>query len=219
MATIGILGGTFDPIHYGHLRLAEEAREAWPLDRVLFLPARVSPFKTEQQGTAAEHRVAMVRAAMEEHPAFQICDLDIGRPGPSYTVDTIRQLHAEAPDDEWVLILGMDTVRGFTRWKDWRGIVERCHLFVGRRPGEDLDPAQLFPASEVEIEGDGTVCYNAAASALRFQSGYRLRWYPTTQLDISSTGIRQRAAAGRSLRYLTPDAVIHYIDRYGLYQE
>lgn len=218
MATIGILGGTFDPIHFGHLRLAEEAREAWPLDEVWFLPAQVSPFKTDQPASPAEHRFAMVQAATEDHPHFCVSDVDLQRPGPSFTAETMRQLSEDYPEHEWVLILGMDAVRGFPRWKDWRDLVRRCHVFVGSRPGEVLDFETLFPASEVRIEGKGTVCYNAAPPLLRFAAGTTLRAYRTTMLDISATDIRQHAADGKSLRYLTPGPVIHYIDRCRLFR-
>ncbi len=231
MRRIGILGGTFDPIHFGHLRLAEEALEAWPLDEVLFVPAAVSPFKTDAPITDAEHRVEMVRRAIASNSRFSLSTVDVDRSGPSYTVDTVQRLREKYSADELVLIVGVDTLRGFPRWKDWRGIVAAASLFVGARPGEVIESVQeLFPPdvlapSGTEVTGengavadDRGLCYNHAEQSLGFRSGRVLHLYRTTLLEISGTELRARAAARKSLRYLTTPEVIDYIEQCHLYR-
>ncbi len=214
MAVIGIIGGTFDPIHNGHLRLAEEALEAWPCDRVLFVPAHISPLKRDVPPTPSEHRLAMIKAAIEGHPRFAVSDIELGRSGPSFTVDTLAELRATHPGDTFVLILGMDAFRLFSRWKDWRRITEMTHLFVGERPGEQ----RVDPISVLSIESPDSVCYDQSKELYTFKTGFLLKFYPTTRLDISATDLRNRAASGRSLHYLTPPTVLQYIEKHGLYR-
>jgi nicotinate-nucleotide adenylyltransferase len=210
---IGIVGGTFDPIHYGHLRLAEEAREAWPLDRLLFMPAGMSPFKVGHSTTPAEHRLAMLQAAVADRQDAEISSIEIDREGPSYMVDTLRALQAERPADQWVLIMGMDAFQGFPRWKGWREIVERCGLFVGRRAGEPaFDPQALFGIDAPEV-----ICYHDSEDWFRFRSGSLLHIHPTPLLEISASELRRKVADGHSLRYLTPPSVIDYIVARALY--
>jgi nicotinate-nucleotide adenylyltransferase len=211
---LGILGGTFDPVHFGHLRLAEEARELWPLDRVLFVPAQLNPLKRDQSASSGEHRLAMLQAALGENPAFASVDLELARPGPSYTVDTLRALHALCPHDRLVLILGMDAFRLFPQWKDRAAILSLAHLLVVGRPGE----AVIDPQSVVGIESPQSICYDQGLDEYRTDTGVLLKVRTTTSLDISATAIRSRVAAGGSIRYLTPPAVIRYIEQHGLYR-
>lgn len=215
MSLIGILGGTFDPVHYGHLRLAEDVREQWPCDRLLFIPAGVSPLKRDQLSTESHHRVEMLRLALAGRPDCEISIVDIDRQGPSFTVDTLTLLHQERPNDEFVLILGMDSFRTFPHWKAWETITHLAHLAVGVRPGEQpIDPLATLP-----FESPGSICYDQEKNAYRFRDGFSLRFFPTTPLDISATDLRRRAQAGRSLRYLTPDSVIEYLNRQSLYRK
>jgi nicotinate-nucleotide adenylyltransferase len=214
MSTIGILGGTFDPIHFGHLRLAEEAREAWPCDRILFLPAQISPLKRDVPPTPGEHRLAMVNAAIAEHPGFESTDLELRRPGPSFMVDTLEELRRLYPNDQLVLILGMDAFRLFPKWKNWRRITELAHLFIGERPGEQ----RVDPVSLLSIESPESVCYDQAKELYTFKTGFLLKFYSTTRLDISATDLRKRAASERSLHFLTPHSVLQYIEKNGLYR-
>lgn len=211
---IGILGGTFDPVHYGHLRLAEEARELWPLDRVLFIPAQLNPLKSGQAATSGEQRLAMLRAAVADQPAFEALDLELSRPGPSYTIDTLRALHERFPNDRLVLILGMDAFRLFPQWKDRAAILALADVLVAARPGEP----PVDPTSVLGIESPGSICYDQASDEYRLDTGVLLKVRTTTSLDISATAIRRRVAGGASIRYLTPPAVIRYIEQHGLFR-
>lgn len=199
--SVGIFGGTFDPVHHGHLAIAEEARESLGIERVVFVPAAASPFKTDRETTAPEHRLAMVRAAIEGNRAFEASDEELRRPGPSYTVDTLAAFAAggAAPDALW-LILSSEALAGFPRWREPGGILELARLAVVPRGGFDpLGPAWVaehFPGRED-----------------------RFAFLPGPLLPISGSVVRRRAAAGRSVRYLVPDAVARYIAQHRLYQE
>jgi nicotinate-nucleotide adenylyltransferase len=199
--SVGVLGGTFDPIHHGHLAIAEEAREALGLERILFVPAAVSPFKTDAQAASAEHRLAMVEAAIAGNPSFSSTPIEIDRPGPSYTVDTLEALAADdvQPDRLW-LVLSSEALAGLPRWRD---------------PGRILDLARLavVPRAGFDPLGDAWVASQFPGREDRFTmlSG--------PLLPISGSVIRRRAAAGRSVRYLVPDAVARYIAEHRLYRE
>jgi nicotinate-nucleotide adenylyltransferase len=195
---VGLLGGTFDPVHFGHLRLAEEAREAAQLDQVLFIPAARSPFKPDRSLTAAHHRYAMLQLAIAPNPAFAVSDIELRRGGISYTIDTVRQLSDQMPDARLFLIMGLDSLAGFPHWRAPLQIVQLCSLLVGTRPGFEAEPilAQLPEAIRAAV-----------------------RLIPAVALDISATQLRTFAREGRTLRYLTPDNVIEYIENHQLYKE
>ena len=197
--SLGVLGGTFDPIHHGHLAIAEVAREALGLERVVFVPAAASPFKTDGEATDAVHRLAMVEAAIEGNPAFAASRLELDRPAPSYTVDTLAALATDGtgPDALW-LVLSSEALAGLPRWHEPSRILDLARLAVVPRAGHDpLGPGwarEAFPGRE---------------DRFTFLSG--------PLLPISGSVVRRRAAAGRSVRYLVPDAVARYIKMYGLY--
>lgn len=182
---IGIFGGTFDPIHHGHLILARAAAEELLLDRVVFIPARISPHKTDIPGANAQDRLAMIRLAIESEPGFEANDMEIHRPSPSYTVDTLRAWKRLAPDAELYLLIGADNVAEFETW---------------RQPDEIRCLAQI-----IVLDRAGCVT---------------LPEWPVVRrlVDISSTDIRSRVAHGRSIRYLTPNAVCDYINAQSLYR-
>jgi nicotinate-nucleotide adenylyltransferase len=210
----GILGGTFNPIHLAHLRIAEEVREACALERVLFIPAASPPHKDVAEDVPFQHRLAMVELAVAGNPRFSASDLEGRRPGKSYSVHTLESLHRESPRDEFYFIVGMDSFRDITSWKEWRRLFELAHIVVAARPGAaGGDPPDLLP---VAIRGD--FCYDASAKMLLHRSGTSVIFLGETFLDISSTRIRELAAAGRSIRYLVPAAVEEYIARHGLYR-
>jgi nicotinate-nucleotide adenylyltransferase len=200
--SLGILGGTFDPIHVGHLAIAEEVREVLGLERVLFIPAARPPHKSGQPITDAAHRVAMAEAAVRDHPAFEVSLVEILRPGPSFTVDTLERFHAEARmagrEPDLVFILSGEALRELPGWRAPTRILELCRLAVVPREGHRLPgPAWLaehFPGQE-----------------------HRVQLLSGPLLAISASAIRARAAAGRSLRYLVPDAVGRYIADHDLY--
>jgi len=180
---IGVLGGTFDPVHNGHLAMAMAALGSLPLDRVVFVPARRSPLKDAAPVASAEDRVAMLELAIGDEPRFALSRAELDRPEPSYTVDTLEALAGEG---QLFLILGSDTARDIERWKRPERVRELATIVVARRPG---------------VEG------GASAGILLH----------APLMDISSRDLRARAAAGRSLRYLVPDGVWHYIEERGLY--
>lgn len=186
---VGLFGGSFDPIHYGHLAIAEDARLALGLERVIFMPAARQPLKQGQHGATPETRLAMVRLACAANPAFEVSALEIERAGPSYTITTLESLHAERGD--LVLLLGADAAAELPRWRAAERIAALAQLAVIERPGQQFDSGKLLAALPL------------LTSRLTVLAG--------PQIAISSTMLRQRAAAGFSLRYLTPDPVAEYI--------
>ena len=197
MTAIGVMGGTFDPIHLGHLAIGEEAREALSLDIVLFVPAGEPPHKPAGSVTSVEHRVAMVELAIADNPAFELSRIEVERAGPSYTVDTVEDL-ARGPDD-LVLILSVETFAELPTWHEPERLFEAARIAVVPREGYPApDPAWLaeaFPGREP-----------------------RVTYLEGPRLGLSSTAIRARVAAGRSIRYLVPDMVGAYIAENQLYR-
>ena len=194
---IGVFGGTFDPIHLGHLIVAEDARVALELDKVLFIPAGQPWFKSYRQITDARHRLAMVRLAVEGNPAFDVTDIEIRRTGPSYTVDTLTELRGQHPHAEFIVILGVDTLREIDRWHQPRQLFEQASVVGMARPGASLDLSVL----------------NAAIPG----ASRRMRLLDSVLIEISGTEIRQRVTAGQSIRYRVPAAVERHIHDNGLY--
>jgi nicotinate-nucleotide adenylyltransferase len=195
-ARTGILGGSFDPIHYGHLAIAEEARAVLRLDRVLFIPAARQPLKTAAHIASPEMRLEMACLACTGNGAFQVSPIEIERSGPSYTVATLEALR-DALGGELFFILGADALADLPRWRAAPRIIELAGIVAIRRPGFALDAAVV-------------------ARALPGLAA-RLTQIEGPMLDISSTALRQRVAAGRPIRYQTPDPVIRYIAEKGLY--
>jgi nicotinate-nucleotide adenylyltransferase len=196
-ARIGILGGTFDPIHYGHLAIAEEARLALQLDRVLFVPAAQQPLKRDAHVATPEQRFAMVQLACAPNPAFEVSRIELERPGPSFTLTTLEALLA-AGIGELHFILGEDALADLTRWHGAAHVVELARIIAVGRPGSAPDHTHIIHV----------------LPALR----QRLTVLPGPALDISSTALRRRVGAGQPIRYQTPDAVVAYIDEQGLYR-
>lgn len=189
---MGLLGGTFDPIHLGHLRAAENAREALALDQVAFVPARVPPHRPEP-GASALDRYAMVALATSARPEFVASDMEIVREGPSYTVDTVAALKERDPEGTVVLIIGSDNLDQLPQWKEPRRLLDLCDLAVVDRPGDrPATPPALAGARLHRVEGPG--------------------------LPIASRDIRERLRAGRSVRHLVADSVADYIAKRGLYR-
>ncbi len=193
---IGIFGGTFDPIHLGHLRMAEEIRDSLSLDRVLFIPNQVSPFKTARSVSPAERRMEMVWQAVADNPAFVVSPVEVKRPGPSYMIDTVRELRRDYGDDELFLLIGSDAVRELPKWRDPEDLLAEVRVAVATRPG--TMPADVLAALPDTWES-------------------RLTFIPMPGLDISGTDLRARVRAARSITYLVPRAVEAYIARHGLY--
>ena len=191
MRRLGVLGGTFDPIHIGHVLLAQFAGEGLGLDQVLFVPAADPPHK-EQCAASAEDRWAMVELAIEGFPSFAASRLELERAGKSYTIDTLRDLHRAHPETQLYLIIGADNVAPFSTWHNPQGILDLSTVVAGTRlsPREEADP---------ELER-------------------HLVHIDTPVVQFSSTQIRQRLSQGLPIRYLVPEKVEEYIRRQGLYQ-
>ncbi|HUW36452.1 MAG TPA: nicotinate-nucleotide adenylyltransferase [Rhodocyclaceae bacterium] len=211
---LGILGGTFDPVHYGHLRLAEEARGALGLERILWLPAGQPPHR-EAPAVPASHRLELVRLAIADNPAFALDDAEARSPAPSYTLTSLTRLRefngAEKP---LVLLLGADAFAGLCGWHRWRELFALAHLGVATRPGYALDPGLLPPALADELR---TRLRTDVGSLARVPAGSIVP-FAIAALDISATRIREMLVAGGSARYLLPDPVLDYIAEHRLYR-
>ncbi|MBF0426634.1 MAG: nicotinate (nicotinamide) nucleotide adenylyltransferase [Magnetococcales bacterium] len=210
---IGIFGGTFNPPHFGHLRSALEAREILGLTRVLFLPAGRHPFKREEVLAATHHRLAMTRLAIAHEPGFDLCRLEADQEQTAYTSETLAAIGCRYPDAELVFLFGADLLAEMHLWKDWQRLIALAHLVVLVRPGfqgawATTDAGRHFASRRVERPEE----------LQRQTDGHGFLVQPVTMLDISATDLRARALAGRSLRYLTPEAVVAYIDAHQLYR-
>ena len=210
---IGILGGTFNPIHLAHLRSAEEVREAQQLDRVLFIPSATPPHKRADGLATATHRLAMVRRAIRGNPHFRISTIEIERRGRSYSVDTMRALHTRMPGAQFFFVLGMDAFREISTWRDYRSIFGLCNLVVTSRPAYDDLP--LIEALPVAVRAE--FCYRSKPKRLEHRTGNQVIFQRISDLDISASAIRHRLQRGLSVRYLLPVAVERYIVQHRLY--
>jgi nicotinate-nucleotide adenylyltransferase len=202
VARIGIFGGTFDPIHLGHLILAEQCREQSALDEVWFVPAARPPHKLDRTLTRFEQRVEMIALAIAGQRAFRIEELEKERAGPSYTADTLDELRRLHPEHEFWLLIGSDTITDLPMWHAPLRIVEQAGLLVAGRPGHEVPNAERVRAM-LGLPEEATLRYRAVESPL---------------VDISSRDLRRRARDGRSLRYMVPRAVECYIAEKRLYQ-
>jgi nicotinate-nucleotide adenylyltransferase len=202
VARIGIFGGTFDPIHLGHLILAEQCREQAGLDQVWFVPAARPPHKLDRALTRFDQRVEMIALAIAGHSAFRIDELEKERAGPSYTADTITALSRLHPECEFWLLIGADTVADLPHWREPTRIIEQAGLIVTRR-GEHPIPSVDQVRAMLRLPDDVMPRYRAVESPL---------------IGISSRDLRQRASEGQSLRYLVPRSVECYIHEKRLYQ-
>ena len=210
---IGVFGGTFDPIHVGHLRCAEEAREQLGLDQILFIPAADPPHKARRI-TAAAHRLAMVRLATAGNPAFRVSAIEEERGGRSYTVDTLRALRGRLPDSaRLTLLMGLDAFREIDTWKEYRALFALADLAVwSRPPGSPRAPRALLP-----VAARPDFCYGPAQKTLRHRTGTHIRFLTVTALEVSASAIRLRLQRGQSVRYLLSPAVERYATRHRLY--
>ena len=195
---IGLMGGTFDPIHYGHLLVAEQARQQYQLSEVIFVPNDIPPHKKDYEVSSAEHRYAMAVIATADNPYFRVSREEIDRPGPSYSIDTIRAFRQQlGPEVRLYFITGADAILDILTWRQPQDIVAECQLIAAHRPGFDLQQM---------------------AAVLGAELAKQVEMFTMPALDISSTVIRQRVMQGQSIRYLTVPSVVNYIHKAGLYQ-
>lgn len=192
---VGLFGGTFDPIHYAHLFVAEEARQRFDLEQVVFMPCSTPPHKKHYAVSPAEHRFAMTLLATANNPSFRTSRLEIERGGISYTVDTLEQWRHLYPHHDLFLIIGADSLAHITTWKQSERICQMAHIIAASRPGFDLQSLHL-PQS---------FCQKVYVMEMPL-------------LDISATDIRNRVRRGASIRYLTPESVVQYILKHQLYR-
>jgi nicotinate-nucleotide adenylyltransferase len=214
-ARIGIFGGTFNPVHYGHLRAAEEVREAFGLDKVYLVPSARPPHKGASGLAAAAHRLNMVRKAVRGNPYLSGCAYECRKPGPSYSVETLAWFGRRHPGAELFFILGWDAWLEIGTWHACRELFSLANFIVisrsGHHPWLEAGSDELFPFALKDL-----FCY-VDRSCYRAKSGSRLYFFTVSRIDVSASRIRRDAAAGRSLRYLVPASVIRYIDEYRLY--
>jgi len=206
---LGLFGGTFDPIHFGHLRAAFELTELLDLEQVLFIPAADPPHRGRPIADAVT-RLAMVRAALEDEECFAVDDRELRRPGPSYTVLTLEELRRERGAQPLVLMLGMDAFLGLPDWHRWEELLDLAHIAVAHRPGATLPQdgavGRLLRTRATSARGD-----------IHAVPAGRIFVHPGTQLDISSTDLRAALRQGRDPRYLMPEAVRRMINATGIY--
>ena len=193
---IGVMGGTFNPIHTGHLVTADEARHAFALDEVIFVPAGQPWQKEHVEVAPAEHRYLMVVIATASNPAFSVSRIEMDRTGPTYTIDTLRALKGERPGAEFLFITGADAILQILSWKDPEEILREARFIAATRPGYDLDRLEKELPRGMED---------------------RVSIMEIPALAISSTDVRRRAREGRPIRYLVPTGVAEYIEKAGLY--
>jgi nicotinate-nucleotide adenylyltransferase len=194
---LGILGGTFNPPHLGHLVCAQEAYTQLELERVLFIPARIPPHKPVEEEPGAEHRLELCRLAVRDDPRFDVSELEMNREGPSYTVDTLNELHSNTPDNDLFLIVGGDVAAGLPEWHESERVLSLAKLAVVKRRGTPRE------AVEEALE--------------RVNAGARTEFFRMPRIGVSSSLVRRRVRAGEPIRYIVPDAVAGYIQEQGLY--
>ena len=206
---IGILGGTFDPIHLGHLRLALELHDALQLARVHVIPC-FRPVHRKLPAASPEQRLSMVETAVKNEPALYADNREIRRKNPSYMIDTLLEMRAEFPDTPLCLLVGIDAFLGFPSWHRWKDIMQEAHIIVAHRPQYQLPQTGVIADLLRErLLQDPVYIHQHKAGKIMLQ--------PITQLEISASDIRKQIAMGRNPRYLLPDSVYEYIQQHGTY--
>ena len=212
----GLFGGTFDPIHTGHLRCAQEILEDLNLDRIIFIPASQPPHKTVPDITPFHHREEMIRLAVEGNPSFSISGIEDRRDGKSYSVETIRHfLDDQTSNPELYFIMGQDAFHNIQTWKDWERLLLLCNFVVMTRPGYKVkDLHGILPKDFSE-----QFQYESVSGRFKGSTGFHIYFREVTLLAISSTDIRRRTKKGQSIRYMVPDTVDRYISEYIIYKD
>jgi len=211
----GIFGGTFDPVHAGHLRCAEEIRELFALDRIMFIPASRPPHKDGEAITPFFHREWMIRLAIFGNPSFFFSDVENRREGKSYSVETVEHFLSLHPGElEIYFILGQDAFQAIQTWKDWERFLSLCNVVVMTRAGcKNECLGDILPHDFA-----GRFTYDAALNGYQGPSGHVIFFRQVSFLDISSSDVRERIGGGKTARYLVPDAVLSYIAEKGCYR-
>lgn len=214
---VGIFGGTFDPVHYGHLRMAEEVAEIIGVQKMHFVPAGSPRLRDSPEGSL-QHRATMIRLAIPSNARFILDEREIRRPGTSYSVESLRELKQELGGDVALcFVTGADAFMNLAAWHNWRELFDLCHFIIAARPGHMLttNPDVLPP----ELSAECARRWVSSVDSLKRATSGMIFAAQTTLLDISASVIRARIAAGRSVRYLIPDATLDYIAANHLYSE
>lgn len=204
---MGIFGGTFDPIHYGHLRVVEEVRKRFLIEKILFIPSSRPPHKKEMRITDAAIRFEMVALALEEFPHFEISEFELKKEGLSFTIETLEALKKENSDHELFLIMGVDQMLEINTWKDPERILQLSEVVVMSRPGYEKERKALIFPSANRIKMDFG------------KNSYLAHWVDVSPIEITSTLIREKIRKSESIRGLLPDKVEAYIQKKGLYKQ
>jgi len=214
---VGILGGSFDPVHNGHIGLATQVRDHFQLDRVLFIPAYISPHKLDSKPASPHHRLAMLQRAIEPHPLFSISDIELSRKDVSFTIDTLSALTDQQPDTDFFLIIGNDAFRGIKTWKSVHRLFEMCHVIVATRPGfplkgiekNILDIFENDYSPETESEGVRVFHHRNKITTLNF--------FDLSPMNVSSSVIREKISNRQATKNMLPPEVENYIIENQLY--
>jgi nicotinate-nucleotide adenylyltransferase len=212
---IGILGGTFNPVHIAHLRIAEEVRERFDLSRVIFVPAATPPHKPLAGDLPFTLRQQMVSLAIAGNPFFSVSDIEGKREGKSYSIDTIHGLRAEYPDDELFFVIGSDSFLDIGTWRRYETIFSLCNIVVVERPAAVV----LSICSSLPLDVLHDFSYFEAEKRLAHHSGHSVYYIRGVPLDISSSAIRRLVRLGQSISYLVPEEVEHFIKEHRLYRD
>ena len=223
MKKIGLLGGTFDPVHNGHLHLAEQAQRFFNLEKVVFIPAYRSPHKLALEPVSCEHRLSMLTLALEGLPRFSIDKMEINKNEVSYTIETLKELRSVHPDWNMFLILGADAFQAIDTWKQCSQLLDFCNILVGTRPGAEL---QVSDSVKKKLTLSTSATNDRATSSAtdvkvfkNLEKGTGVTFFQISPLDISSKEIRQQIHREEEVKNLLPPSVDHYIMRHRLYRD
>ncbi|RLB83023.1 MAG: nicotinate-nicotinamide nucleotide adenylyltransferase [Deltaproteobacteria bacterium] len=212
---LGLFGGTFNPIHFGHLRAAVEVRDAFNLDRLLLIPSAHPPHKRADHVANAEDRLEMVRLAIQGEPSLEASDLELARPGPSYTIETLQYFQTQFDRESDIhFIVGQDAFSEITTWKSYQALFVTAHFIVMARPGAKLRSLEDFIHTQISEAYQ----YDSTSDRYSHPQWCTIFCLNITHLDISATKIRELIRQGRSIRFLVPDVVRDFIDKKGLYR-
>ena len=223
MKKIGLLGGTFDPVHNGHLHLAEQAQRFFNLEKVVFIPAYRSPHKLALEPVSCEHRLSMLTLALEGLPRFSIDKMEINKNEVSYTIETLKELQLNHPEWNMFLILGADAFQDIDTWKQCSQLLDFCNILVGTRPGSE---SQVSDSVKKKLTLSTSATNDRATSSAtdvkvfkNLEKGTGVTFFQISPLDISSKEIRQQIHRGEEVKNLLPPSVDHYIMRHRLYRD
>jgi nicotinate-nucleotide adenylyltransferase len=214
MKKIGLLGGTFDPVHSGHLHLAEQAQRFFNLEKVVFIPAYRSPHKLALEPVSCKHRLAMLTLALEGQPSFSIDKIELNKSEVSYTIETLKELQSNHLDWNIFLILGADAFQAIDTWKQCSQLLDFCNILVGTRPGAELQVSD-------SVKDKLTLSDSSTTDAKVFKNiekGNGVTFFQISPLDISSKNIRQRIHRREEVKNLLPPSIDHYIMQHRLYR-